>query len=119
MLLPACRHKRSATTQPGVVAENGKKELGLVYEYIASNRLQPPRGLDDLNEYEASLPVAYSKIQSGDYVVFWGVGLNSSAVNVVLAYEKDAAVSGGLVLMQDGTVKTLSAPEFQAAPKAR
>lgn len=119
MILPACSHKHRATTRPGVVAENGMKELGLVYEYIASNRFPAPRGLDDLNEYEASLPVAYSKIQSGDYVVLWGVGLNASAANVVLAYEKDAATQGGLVLMLDGTVKTLSAAEFQAAPKAR
>jgi hypothetical protein len=116
-LLPACHS--SITTQPSAVADNGLAELAQVYEYRAASNMGPPRRLEDLNEHDAALPVAYAKIQSGDYIVYWGVGLSSSGRDVVLAYEKDVPASGGLVLMQDGTVKSLTAAEFQAARKAR
>ena len=119
LLLSGCGRRGSAATGPIGVAENGMKELAQVYEYMAANNEPIPRRLEDLDEHEATMPVAYAKIQSGDYVVIWGVGLNRGGGHVVLAYEKDAATSGGLVLMQDGSVKTLSAAEFQAAPKAR
>ena len=33
----------------------------------------------------------------------------------VLAHDKDAATQGGFVLLRDGTVKRMSAAEFQAA----
>jgi hypothetical protein len=118
-LLPACSKRGTASTHPGIVAENGMLELASVYQFIAANNEPTPRQLADLNDYMESLPVAYPKIERGEYVVFWGVGLNRNAGNVVLAHEKDAANAGGLVLMQDGTVKTLSAAEFQSAAKAR
>jgi hypothetical protein len=36
----------------------------------------------------------------------------------VLAYETEVPEKGGAVLMQDGTVKTMTADEFKSAPKA-
>jgi hypothetical protein len=37
----------------------------------------------------------------------------------VVAYEKKVPTEGGHVLLQDGTVKQMTAAEFQSAPKAK
>jgi hypothetical protein len=97
------------------------QELAEVYQYLAHEKEPPPSRLEDLRPYEASMPNAWPAIEGGQYVVFWGVGLSGTpeAANTVLAYDKDAPTQGGAVLMRNGTVKTLTAQEFQAAPKAR
>jgi hypothetical protein len=48
--------------------------------------------------------------------VVWNV--NTKDARTVLAYDKDAAEKGGAVLMADGTVKTMTAPEFAAVKPA-
>ena len=42
-----------------------------------------------------------------------------AVLHVRLAHEADVAAKGGYVLMQDGTVKKMTAAEFQSAPKAK
>ncbi len=97
--------------------QNGLEELAVVYKYIAEKGEAVPRSLDDLAERQANLPTAWDKIVSGEYVVLWGAGYSSSGA--VLAHEKSAPTSGGLVLLQNGTVKQMTAAEFNSAPKAR
>lgn len=110
--------RSSPTTLPAKLAESGLGELAKVYEYLAAQNLPPPRKVTDLDEHEANLPTSYAKIVSGEYVVIWGVGQVKGST-AVLAYEKDAATKGGEVLIQDGTIKTMTAAEFQSARKAR
>jgi hypothetical protein len=57
-------------------------------------------------------------IRSGDLVYVWGAGYAAGGTELV-AWEKAVPESGGYVLQQDGTVKQLSAGEFQSAPKAK
>ena len=45
--------------------------------------------------------------------------MSASGADVVLAHEKKVPESGGYVLMQDGTVKEMSASEFGSAKKAK
>ena len=114
-----CKETRAPHTGvPANLGENGLEELASVYKYIAQNKEQVPRKLEDLTEKQAALPTAWGKIESGEYIVQWGAGVSGSG-GAVLAYEKSAPDSGGLVLLQDGTVKQLTAAEFKAAPKAR
>jgi hypothetical protein len=121
LALPACGPK---ATDSGVRASLGAHpldEVGEVYKYIAAERKPPPAKLADLEAYEPSLPTAWPKLQSGELVVYWGsgAGKGADATRTVLGYEKDVPASGGKVLMQDGSVKAMTAGEFQSAPKAK
>jgi hypothetical protein len=59
-------------------------------------------------------------MNDGKYTVLWGANpdLMRDPADTVLAYETAAPASGGWVVMADGSVKQLSAAEFQAARKA-
>lgn len=97
-----------------------KAELNDFYDlyttYLKQHQ-QPPRQFSDLNkqEYETISPGAIAAVKSGKYVVVWGVSDKGSGT--VLAYAKDAPAQGGLVLMADGTINTMSAEELTAALK--
>jgi hypothetical protein len=67
------------------------------------------------------MPNAFDRIQSGEFVIVWGVGLSKApgTGNQVLAYEKKAPLEGGAVLLRNGTVKTMTSEEFSKAPKAK
>jgi hypothetical protein len=60
---------------------------------------------------------AYPRIESGEYVVNWGVGISAGTANRAIAYEKLTPTSGGAVLLGDGIVKHVTAAEFQALAK--
>jgi hypothetical protein len=75
--------------------------------------------MEQLYAWEPIYVNGYAAMNEGHVVVQWGAPLTpaAGAAPAVLAYEKDAPQQGGFVLFQDGTVKHLSAAEFQAAPK--
>ena len=86
----------------------------------ASNR--PPSKAADLAGYKSLYHVGYQAIESGDVVVLWGAkvaGEGGGGGDSIIAYEKAAPESGGSVLLENGTVKQMSAAEFNAAPKAK
>lgn len=109
---------KSETQAPPVSGEAGLKELVRMYEFLAYEKRPMPRKVDDLTEFFDTIPNALPRIQSGEYVLIWGVGLSKSS-NAVLAYEKKAPTEGGAVLLRNGVVKQMSADEFSKAPKAR
>ena len=99
----------------------GLKELVDVYKYLEYSSTPPPQRVEELNSYIDSLPNALPRIQSGDYLVVWGVGLAAAPPQSggVLAYERKTPTDGGAVLLRDGTVKEMSAAEFAAAAQIR
>ena len=62
-------------------------------------------------------PTASTLVRSGDLVYLWGAGFAPGGTKVV-AFEKKAEAEGGLVLLQDGSVKHMTADELKAAPRA-
>src|SRR5713226_6502810 len=88
LFLPACQGPRAAGTALTYLGKNGFEELVEVYKYRAHDRQPAPAKLADLDIHEPALPSCYPKLQSGDYVVFWGVGLAAGS-EAVLGYEKD------------------------------
>lgn len=98
----------------------GTEELTQLHDmymaYVKRNE-QPPREFADINQktYEMPYPEAFRAVKSGKYVVLWGVSGKDSGK--VLAYDKEAPDNGGLVVMADGTVKTMTADELKAAIK--
>jgi hypothetical protein len=81
---------------------------------------RPPTKMDQVYAWEPMYVNGYAAMNEGLVVVQWGAPLAPAggAAPAILAYEKAAPQEGGFVLFQDGTVKHLSASEFQAAPKA-
>jgi hypothetical protein len=87
----------------------------------AGNR--PPSKAADLAKYEPTYPRGYQALKSGEVVAIWGAAMKgegdaAGGGGEVIAYEKDAPIAGGYVLLTSGEVKQMSAAEFQAAPKA-
>lgn len=140
MLLPSCGPQTASTkgNTPNVTGGIGKqlpavgrhavmndlRQLGVAYPQYVATAGQGPAKLADWTELKADAPKVYEAIEDGRYVVIWGVRLlavanDAGLSNTILAYEKDAPNQGGGVLMADGSVKTMTAPEFQAAPKAK
>ncbi len=100
-------------------ALNDLKEIGLAYhEYHHEQK----KSLEQPLDLAANLsPATAKKLGEGQYVVITKVDLNNAfkTPNLVLGYEKDVPAKGGAVLMIDGTVRKMTAQEFQAAKKAQ
>jgi hypothetical protein len=94
------------------------KELGNMIRYHQSEVGKPPSKVEDILALTPDPPQYIESIRAGSIVLTWRVGIKPGS-SAVLAYEKDAPSQGGHVLLQDGTVKKMTADEFKAAPKAQ
>ena len=95
------------------------QEIGRMYNGYTTDHKKPPQYLIDFNHpYEPANVEGFIALRDGESIMLWGGKLpGKNADSIVLAYEKEAPNNGGLVLFQDGTIKTLTAEEFNAAPK--
>jgi hypothetical protein len=101
--------------------EQGLKQFAELYRNYTKKNKRGPKSLKDLNVRGQGYPGAVEMLKSGQLVVQWGAPLTpeNEATDAVLAYVKTVPDQGGQVLMQDGwTIKTMTADEFKAAPKA-
>lgn len=117
----------SQPTQPAGAVPGGEAVLnevaGLIRLYSGETG-QGPKKAADLAKYETGHPLGYRAVQSGEVVVMWGAkiggeGEAASGPKDVIAFEKKVPTDGGWVLLQNGTVKQMTADEFKAAPKAK
>lgn len=102
----------------------------LLNEVATLLRSHPARGgkgpakAADLAPFENGGPLGYAAVKSGEIVVVWGATMAgegdaaSGGATGVIAYEKKTPTDGGSVLLASGEVKTMTAAEFAAAPKA-
>lgn len=93
-------------------------DLGNYLKVIAAEQKAPPAKAADLDAVEPRMPEAYTAVKTGIVVYVWGVPYQSGS-SAVLAYEKDVETTGGWVLLQDGTLREMSAADFKAATKAK
>lgn len=99
--------------------ERELKEIFDVYKTYFDQHKKGPASLADIKGFVTVFPEAIQALRGGQCVVYWGADLKAGDVaSAVLGYEKKVATEGGLVLMKNGTTKTMTAAEFQAAPKA-
>lgn len=104
-------------SRPPTAADN-LADLKEMLEELKAERKRPPASVAELRPLEPIHPMAVRQLTLGLTVYAWGVGLDPASP-AVLAYPKDAAEKGGPVLLQNGEVKTMTAAEFAAAPKAK
>jgi hypothetical protein len=96
------------------------EEIRDMYKLYAEDKHRPPTQLAQLKQYEPGFSKGFEALQSGEVVVVWGADLSETAGKGVLAYGKDVPTKGGPVLLRDGTIKIMTAQEFQAAaPKSK
>ncbi len=98
--------------------EEELREVWDMYKAHLDARKRPPARLQDLNPYEPSAINGFGALRDERVILLWGGSAPSGQKDRVLAYEKGVPEKGGSVLLQDGTVKTMTADEFKAAPKA-
>jgi hypothetical protein len=98
----------------------GLQEVGEMYLMYLKEFKKAPKVRKDLDRYAGGFSIGSYGVQRGDLVVIWDAAPSgpSEAPGKVLAYEKKTPKEGGGVLMQDGTVKTMTPQEFADAPKA-
>jgi hypothetical protein len=105
-------------TKPTIPTSKGKvEEVRDMLKTVQADKAKPPAKPADLDAVEPYLPTAAGDLRSGEIVYVWGAGLSGGTG--VIAYEKKAPTEGGWVLLQDGTVKEMSASEFSSAPKGK
>src|SRR5262245_27382427 len=109
---------RTTTGQAVDASKTALEDLGQMLKDLPAENRKPPAKLADLESVEPMIPVAGPAIRSGEVVYLWGTAYAAGG-NQVAAYEKKVPTEGGFVLLQDGTVKEMTASEFQAAPKAK
>lgn len=90
----------------------------LLADHQKQSKDKAPSDLGDvsqevLNNHDTALWLLNNK----KIVYVWGAPLKPGG-QAVIAYVTEAPQSGGEVLIEDGTVKAMTAAEFAAAPKA-
>ena len=121
-----CSSKSNTAGGGGPTKSDVLREVGgLIGSYCGEYR-NPPAKVADLARYELGYPLGFQAVKSGDVVVVWGASMtidegggSSSGTAEVMAHEKKVPTEGGLVLLQNGSVKEMTPAEFTATPKAK
>jgi hypothetical protein len=100
----------------GPTAKGALEDLANLLKATAEEKKRPPAKTTDLEPYEGAFLSATLGIHQKRIVYIWGASLSGGSS--VVAYDANAESAGGYVLLQDGTVKEMTAAEFKAAPKA-
>jgi hypothetical protein len=120
--LAGCAASDKGGDAGGPTASDALQQVAnMIRDYTSANG-RPPAKFADLAQFQNLYNVGYKAVESGEVVVVWGApvaGEGGGGGKGVVAYEKSAGDSGGSVLLQDGTVKKMTAEEFKAAPKAK
>ena len=110
---------------PEVFENNALSEIGDIYRLYTEVNKKPPQSLRDFAPFREGTPNGIGAAARGEVVVLWGAQLNdlteegtNDSPDEVLAYLKDVPEKGGLVLMKNRKIRSMTAEEFKAAPKA-
>lgn len=85
------------------------------YHQFQDKNGKPPANVDDL-QLNRQAPKLLKSITDGDYVVLWDTSLTEfkgTPETTLLAYQKEAAVSRGEVIMADQSCRTMTAEELK------
>ena len=92
---------------------------GLLRDYTSEFKKGPSK-LADTARFQPLYSRGYGAIKDGRVVVVWEVPMPTEGGGTeIVAYEKKAETEGGIVLLQNGELKKMTAQEFQAASKAK
>jgi hypothetical protein len=115
--LSGCSGKQADHGEGPTRTDELQDVAGMLRDYTATYNRGPSKAAD-LTQYQSTYPFGYRAVQSGELKVVWGAtmgGEGGGGREVVIAYEKKVPSEGGAVLLENGTVKEMSADEFNAA----
>jgi hypothetical protein len=120
MVAAGCSSNKPAAGDGVTPIDDLAEVAGLLKDYTGEFNRGPAR-LENMAKNQPLYPRGYQAIKSGKVVVIWGVKVppTGGSGTGVVAYEKKAETEGGSVLLENGEIKTMTAAEFQAAPKAK
>jgi hypothetical protein len=101
---------------------NDLKQIGIAYHAFNDANGKAPAKANDLLPFMENDKRLLGLLENKDIVFMFGVGIRDmtdGTSNTVLAYDKDVPTKGGLVLMGDASVKTLTADDFKKAILAK
>jgi hypothetical protein len=114
----------SSTADPA--EERALRQVGEMLREYQMSVGSPPQTIKQLQANAGSSPGGFENLKSSGVVVVWGAPLpdtkeepGGSPDEDVLAYGKDVPEKGGAVLLLNRTVRSMTADEFKAAPKAK
>ncbi|MDG3007838.1 hypothetical protein [Paludisphaera mucosa] len=114
---PGCGPAQSVSNSPEHYDIGSLDEVGDLYLSSYNTKKKPPVSMKDLNKADLFVGGA-NALRKGEIIVYWGVAPTPEEPSTeILAYKADVPTKGGYVLLKDMTTKTMSAEEFQAAPK--
>jgi hypothetical protein len=100
---------------------NDLKQIGLAYHNYFDSLKKAPAKAADLGPFVENDKRLLGLLDNKDIVFQFGVTpleMTDGTSNTVLAYDKDVPTKGGLVLMGDVSVKSMTAEEFKKAKLA-
>jgi len=104
-----------------VRTQNDLKQIGLAYHNLLAATNKAPTRVEDLAPFYENDARLTGALREGRLVFLYGAHIKDmvqGTSNTVLGYTKETPTDGGSVLMADGSVRTMTAQEFQAAAKA-
>jgi hypothetical protein len=118
--VPGCA-PREVANSPELYNVGTLEEVGELYRSAGARKKQPPTSKADLARNRDLFLGGYQALDRGEIIVYWGVSVSpgdeTGKSDVVLAYKSDVPTNGGPVLLKNLTIKTMTAEQFQAAPK--
>lgn len=118
-LFLGCGRKTEVAGDAGVVNSQLQDIWGFYQLYLEEQK-SPPTRIEDVEKYAIGFATGYDAVRTGDCIVRWGVATGDSGnANAVLAHQKEVPQQGGLVLLGNGTIKRMTAEEFQSAAKTK
>ena len=107
-------------------AEAALNEVGQMFRMYTFEKHKPPKTVADLAPMETVLSVGLMALRNGGVIARSGVVIQDieegpatkDSADEVMAYAKEVPTEGGLVLMHNRTIKTMTADEFKAAKLA-
>ena len=111
-ILAGCGDSKKAKV--GSDAKDPLNELGEMLKVTRRGKRKTAEEIGRVERVQPLIPLAGPKIRDGEIVYVWGTEYAAGGAKIA-AYEKKASSEGGWVLLQNGTVKQMTADEFNAA----
>ena len=113
-----CGSSTPTTSDKGPTAGDALGDRAALLKDYQQAKGRAPASLAAMGGADVANPAASAALARKEIVYLWGHAITLGETGII-AHETAAPTAGGYVLLQDGTVKKVTAAEFAAAPKPK